>query len=350
MKNSLLIGLSALLYFSAPLVSALPIVSAQPVNTTAVGLVRRTSRKTDSGLTVSNVPSDWPDDATLTRVLASAPGKAFFWTGRNGGVSVEGKALLVAKAGGGNTLEGTLSSGNVIMPDFDFGNPETVRIWTFASKTFAELASGESFVVTGRSTREGNIFHKDELPRLKRNRRITKITKIDSTTARRTVVFDRNANKQDAAANEANLRRDACLAKPPQLTIPRRSNTFRRALSALSSSLPFSRRAAPPARAARRKAAPAPACPLPGAAQNKKVVQRSLTASKVPPERTFPKGGKKPAARAPVKKRTVKRPANRPKRAPGKAAPPRKRTTPVKKPKKAAKPASKPRGKPRKRR
>jgi hypothetical protein len=108
-----------------------------------------------------------------------------------------------------------------------FSNPETVRIWTFASKTFAELASGESFVVrrltlmqkndtlltihdtriqiTGRSTREGNIFHKDELPRLKRNRRITKITKIDSTTARRTVVFDRNANKQDAAANEANL-------------------------------------------------------------------------------------------------------------------------------------------------
>jgi hypothetical protein len=97
-------------------------------------------------------------------VLASAPGKAFFWTGRNGGVSVEGKALLVAKAQGGNTLEGTLSSGGVIMPDFDFGyvpsaslvyscslpfcsNPETVRIWTVASKTFAELASGDSFVV-----------------------------------------------------------------------------------------------------------------------------------------------------------------------------------------------------------
>lgn len=158
MKNSFFIGLSALLCFSASFVSALPI------NSTAVGLVRRTQRKTDSGLTVSNVPSDWPDDATLTRVLASAPGKAFFWTGRNGGVSVEGKALLVAKAQGGNTLEGTLSSGGVIMPDFDFGyvasaslvyscslpfcsNPETVRIWTVASKTFAELASGDSFVV-----------------------------------------------------------------------------------------------------------------------------------------------------------------------------------------------------------
>ncbi|KAJ7684555.1 hypothetical protein DFH06DRAFT_10642 [Mycena polygramma] len=217
MKNALIIGLSALLCFAAPLVSARPVVSAQPVNTTAVGLVRRTSRKTDSGLTVSNVPSDWPDDATLTRVLASAPGKAFFWTGRNGGVSVEGKALLVAKAAGGNTLEGTLSSGGVIMPDFDFGNPETVRIWTVASQTFSELASGESFVdtciqVTGRSTREGNIFHKDELPRLKRNRRVTKITKIDSTTARRTVVFDRSANKQDAAANEANLCVSPCLS------------------------------------------------------------------------------------------------------------------------------------------
>jgi hypothetical protein len=43
------------------------------------------------------------------------------------------------------------------------------------------------------------------LPRLKRNRRINKIFKIDSTTARRTLVFDRNAGKLDAAANEANL-------------------------------------------------------------------------------------------------------------------------------------------------
>jgi len=334
----LFIGLSALLCFSAPFVSALPI------NSTAVGLVRRTQRKTDSGLTVSNVPSDWPDDDTLRRVLVSAPGKAFFWTGRNGGVSVEGKALLVAKAQGGNTLEGTLASNNIIMPDFDFGNPETVRIWTVASKTFSELASGDSFVVTGRSTREGNIFHKDELPRLKRNRRINKITKIDSTTARRTVVFQRNAGKQDAAANEANLRRDACLASPPQLTIPRRSNTFRRDLS------PVKKRAAPAARNQRRKAAAAPACPLPGAAQSKKVVPRSATASKVPPERTFPAGGKKPAAKPPAQKRKVARPANRPKRAPGKAAPARKRTTPVKKPKKAAKPATKARGKPRKRR
>ncbi|KAJ6528293.1 hypothetical protein DFH09DRAFT_1413795 [Mycena vulgaris] len=294
-------------------------------------------------------------------LLASAPGKAFFWTGRNGGVSVEGKALLVAKAQGGNTLEGTLSSGGVIMPDFDFGyvasaslvysrslpfcnNSEAVRIWTVASKTFAELASGDSFVVTGRSTREGNIFHKDELPRLKRNRRINKIFKIDSTTARRTLVFDRNAGKLDAAANEANLRRDACLASPPQLTIPRRSNTFRRDLS------PVKKRAAPAARNQRRKAAAAPACPLPGAAQNKKVVPRSATASKVPKERTFPAGGKKPAAKPPAQKRKVARPANRPKRAKGKAAPARKRTTPVKKPKKAAKPATKARGKPRKRR
>ncbi|KAJ7077813.1 hypothetical protein C8R43DRAFT_966065 [Mycena crocata] len=342
MKNSLFIGLSALLCFSASFVSGLPI------NSTAVGLVRRTSRKTDSGLTVSNVPTDWPDDATLRRVLVTPPGKAFFWTGRNGGVSVEGRALLVAKAAGGSTLEGTLASGNVIMPDFDFGNPETVRIWTVASKTFAELASGDSFVVTGRSTREGNIFHKDELPRLKRNRRINKITKIDSTTNRRTVVFDRNAKKLDAAANEANLRRDACLAKPPFVTQPKRSNSFRRDLPSLEKSV--EKRAAPPARAARRAPAAAPACPLPGAAQNKKVVPRSATASKVPKERTFPKDGKKPAAKKPAPKKKVARPANRPKRAKGAAAKPRKRVTPVKKPKKAAKPAAKPRGKPRKRR
>ncbi|KAJ6542158.1 hypothetical protein DFH09DRAFT_1089223 [Mycena vulgaris] len=338
MRNSLVIGLPALLCLSASFVSALPF------NSTAVGFVRRTQKKTDSGLTVSNVPTDWPDDATLTRALASAPGKAFFWTGRNGGVSVEGRALLVAKAQGGNTLEGTLAAANLIMPDFDFGNPETVRIWTLASQSFAEQASGVSFVVTGRSTRENNIFHKEELPRMKRNHRINKIFKIDSNTARQKLVFDRNAGKQDAAVNEANLRRKACLASPPQLTIPRRSNSFRRDLS------PVEKRAAPAARSQRRKTAAAPACPLPGAAQNKKVVARSLTASKVPPERTFPAGGKKPAAKPPAQKRKVPRPANRPKRAPGKAAPPRKRTTPVKKPKKAAKPASKPRGKPRKRR
>ncbi|KAJ7675418.1 hypothetical protein B0H14DRAFT_3686036 [Mycena olivaceomarginata] len=297
MKNSLFIGLSALLCFSASFVSAL-----LPINSTAVGLVRRTQRKTDSGLTVSNVPSDWPDDATLTRVLASAPGKAFFWTGRNGGVSV--------KAQGGNTLEGTLSSGGVIMPDFDFGNPETVRIWTVASKTFAELASGDSFVVTGRSTREGNIFHKDELPRLKRNRRINKIFKIDS------ILQPDARSSSTVMLGNWMLPPTRPISKPPQLTIPRRSNSFRRDLS------PVEKRAAPAARNQRRKAAAAPACPLPGAAQNKKVVPRSATASKVPRERTFPAGGKKPAAKPPAQKRKVARPANRPKRAPGKAAPP----------------------------
>ncbi|KAJ7725819.1 hypothetical protein B0H16DRAFT_1593916 [Mycena metata] len=342
MKNSLFTGVSALLCFSASFTSALPF------NFTAVGLVRRDSHKTDSGLTVSNVPTDWPDDATLNRVLASAPGKGFFWTGRNGGVSVEGKALLVAKSQGGNTLEGTLAAANLIMPDFDFNNPETIRIWTVASKAFANLASGETFLVTGRSTREGNVFHTEELPRLKANRKITKITKIDSTTARRTVVFDRNAGKLDAAANEANLRRDACLASPPRLTIPRRSDTFRRDLTSPPPTV--QKRAAPAARSARRKGGAAPACPLPGATQTKKVVQRSNTSSKQPPERTFQAGGKKPAAKPPAAKRKVPRPANRPRRPPGKAAPPRKRITPVKKPKKAAKPASKPRGKPRKRR
>ncbi|KAK7044873.1 Transposase [Favolaschia claudopus] len=348
MRSSLFLGLTALIAS----VAALP----------TGGLVRRVQSKTDSGLTVSDVESDWPDEATMTRVLTTKPNKAVFWTGRNGGVSVEGRALLVAKSFGGNTLEGSLAGGNLIMPSFNFGNPKTVEIWTFASQTFAKLATGEAFVVTGRNVREGNIFHKEELPRMKRNKKITKITKIDSQTGRRTVVFERNAKKEDAAINEANLRRDACKEKPPFVTVPRRSNSFRRDVNSTdaasssffftegSSGLTFTKRAAPAARAARRNTGAAPACPLPGAPQAKKVVARSNTTVKEPKARSFPAGGKKPAKKAPVPKKKVARPANRPKRPKGKPAPARKAVTPKKKPKKVPKPAAKPKGKPRKRR
>ncbi|KAK7055694.1 Transposase [Favolaschia claudopus] len=347
MKSPLFIGLYALSCFSLT-------GFAMPYGKTAEGLLRRAQSVTDSGLTVSDVESDWPSEAQMTAALTTAPNKGVFWTGSNGKVSVEGRALLVAKSLGGNTLEGSLAKANLIMPSFNLKDPKTVEVWTFASQTFAKLASGESFLVTGRSTRELNIFHKQELPRLKNNKKITKITKIDSLTNRRTVVFDRNAKKEDAAINEANLRQKACLSKPPLVTVPRRANSFRRDIDSAStdsdSTEVIAKRAAPPARAARRNTGAAPACPLPNAPQNKKVVARSNTTPKQPKDRSFAAGGKKPAAKKPVPKKKVARPVNRPRRPKGKAAPPRKRVTPKKKPKKVPKPAAKPRGKPRKRR
>ncbi|KAK7044936.1 Transposase [Favolaschia claudopus] len=343
MKNLFLLGLSCLLAS----VSALPY--GQPPN----GFLRRAGVRsvTDSGLKLSDVESEWPDENTMRRVLTTAPNKAVFWTGRNGGVSVEGRALLVAKSFGANTLEGALAKASLTMPGFDFKNQKVIDIWTFASATFAKGATGEVFLVTGRNVREDNFFHKEELPRLKRNRKITKITKIDGLTNRRTVIFERNAKKEDAAINEANVRQKACLAKPPVLTVPRRSNSFRRDLEKPTELELIAKRAAPPAKAARRNTGAAPACPLPNAPQAKKVVARSNTAPKKQTrDRSFAAGGKKPKAKPPVKKTKVARPVNRPRRKKGAAAPPRKRVTPAKKPKKVAKPASKPRGKPRKRR
>ncbi|UPH51665.1 hypothetical protein AB346_12755 [Listeria innocua] len=72
------------------------------------------------------------------------------------------------------------------MPDWDFNNPESMKAWDLVSGSYAEQVSGsyaeqvsgEVRAVVGSDLRKGNIWENVELPRLKNNPNVTKITTI----------------------------------------------------------------------------------------------------------------------------------------------------------------------------
>jgi len=335
MRNHWLVRFFTLLSLFLSLATALPIHDNFYNNLKA--------RASLSGLNLSENPADWPNEAQLKAALKTGRNGAYFWSGRSTQgtevKSMEEVALGIARGKGGDTLEGTLGKAGITMPVFDARSNEAVNIWNLASETFAKQASGTAFVVRGNKMRFDNVFHKSELPALKRNRNVLEVRDVDPRNPLVTkVIFKRNQALNDQQVEEGLKRRNSCGADAPAQTIPKRSNTFP----------VVQRRQAPAARSQRRKTGAAPACPLPGAAQQKKVVPRSHTIPKEIPDKGRPAA--KPAARAPTPKKKVARPPNRPRRQPGAAAPRRKRTTPAKKPKKVPKPASKPRGKPRRRR
>ena len=142
-----------------------------------------------SGLKVSDNPKDWPSTAQLEAALATKSGGAFFWTGRNGDVSVEEQAASIAAKAGGLTLESGLAAHNIIMPAFDTRNTQAVNIWESASRILAQKASGEVFCVQGATLRPNNVFETIELPALKANKAVTKVTRIDSKTGAKSPIF-----------------------------------------------------------------------------------------------------------------------------------------------------------------
>ena len=88
-------------------------------------------------------------------------------------------AANIAKSRGGVTLESTIEIKNIVMSEWDFNNPSTMEAWDLASGAYAEQVSGEIRAVIGSELRPGNIWENVELPRLKNNPNVTKITTID---------------------------------------------------------------------------------------------------------------------------------------------------------------------------
>ncbi|WP_246369282.1 hypothetical protein [Listeria rustica] len=123
--------------------------------------------------------------------LKTEPDTAFFWSGRTEGVGGADIAADVAKSKGGVTLESTIGNKNIKMPEWDFNKPESMKAWDLASGSYAEQVSGEVRAVVGSELREGNIWENVELPRLKNNPKVTKITMIDPKTGIEKIIFER---------------------------------------------------------------------------------------------------------------------------------------------------------------
>ena len=123
--------------------------------------------------------------------LKTDPDTAFFWSGRTDGIGGMDVAKKIAKNKGGVTLESTIDDTNIVMPEWDFNAPSSVTAWEEASNVYAEQVSGEIRAVVGSELRPGNIWENIELPRLKVNPNVTKITTIDPKTGVEKIIFER---------------------------------------------------------------------------------------------------------------------------------------------------------------
>lgn len=123
--------------------------------------------------------------------LQTEPDTAFFWSGKTAGVGGDQVAATVAKSRHGKTLEMLIEERGIKMPDWDPKNPAVKKAWEDVSSEYAKGASGEVRVVLGANLRPGNIWQTRELPALKANGAVTRITAIDPQTMVETVVFSR---------------------------------------------------------------------------------------------------------------------------------------------------------------
>ena len=119
------------------------------------------------------------------------PDTAYFWSGRTDGVGGAENAANIAKSRGGVTLESTIESNGVDMPEWDFNDPSSMEAWDMASAAYAEQVSGEVHAVVGADLRPGNIWENTELPRLMNNPNVTEIITVDPKTGVETVIFER---------------------------------------------------------------------------------------------------------------------------------------------------------------
>lgn len=124
-------------------------------------------------------------------LFKTAPGTAFFWSGRTGGVGGDSIALVIAKKYGGITLEGLIAERNIQMPVWNPKDSSTIYPWMNASAAYARQVSGLVRAVIGDDLRHGNVWSNTELGRLISNVNVTEIIIIDPKTEMQKVVFKR---------------------------------------------------------------------------------------------------------------------------------------------------------------
>ena len=75
------------------------------------------------------------------------------------------------------------------MPFWDINDASSIKIWDDISATYADQVSGEIRAVIGKNLRTDNVWERIELPKLKLNSRVTKITTIDPETLLETLIY-----------------------------------------------------------------------------------------------------------------------------------------------------------------
>jgi len=127
----------------------------------------------------------------ISSLLKTKRGSAFFWSGKTEGIGGAGRALEIATAKGGTTLEGLIESKGIKMPAWDINSPTSIAAWEKVSAEFAAGVSGKVSAVIGENLRPGNIWENVELKALKANKKVTEIITIDPKTLKETTIFKR---------------------------------------------------------------------------------------------------------------------------------------------------------------
>ncbi|WP_196601518.1 hypothetical protein, partial [Pectinatus frisingensis] len=129
--------------------------------------------------------------AEVSPLLKTEPNTAFFWSGKTNGVGGAEKAAEIAKSQSGTTLESIIAEKKINMPEWDINNPSSIKAWENVSAEYAKQVAGEVKAVIGKNLRQENIWENVELPRLKDNPKVTKISTVDPETGLETVIFER---------------------------------------------------------------------------------------------------------------------------------------------------------------
>ncbi|KDR70553.1 hypothetical protein GALMADRAFT_144466 [Galerina marginata CBS 339.88] len=127
----------------------------------------------------------------IKKNLHPTPGKAVFWSGsrpgKSGPVSVGADAERFAAKHGKEVLNPSLQKHGINIPSRK-ESPYSNKLWGFASKVYAQRASGHVHAVLGSTRRPGNIYDTIEKPILMKNKKVTKITEHNAETGKATVV------------------------------------------------------------------------------------------------------------------------------------------------------------------
>jgi len=123
--------------------------------------------------------------------VGTEPNQAFFWSGRTNGIGGVKVAGEIAQSRGGTTLEALIEKKGLKMPSWDPSNPSSIKAWEDISSEYASGVSGEVRAVVGQNLRPGNVWENIELPRLMKNKSVTKITAIDPETLVESIIFKR---------------------------------------------------------------------------------------------------------------------------------------------------------------
>lgn len=126
-------------------------------------------------------------------VVQTNPNEAIFWSGRTNGVGGIDIAKQIANKFQGKTLESLLESRQITMPLYDPTVAPSVQAWVDISTELAKNAIGEVRAVLGSQLRPQNIWETYELPALKANPNVTRITSVDPATGKVTVIYERSA-------------------------------------------------------------------------------------------------------------------------------------------------------------